>query len=146
VFLAKYVEMYLARSRCKPTIGEAEGKIVKDLLSAHGLAICLAKLDSAFTGKHWWVKDGEPVTLRSIRANVDGLAVSAGAGRAETPSEARAARLMINGAWANTANLAAIEAGLRADGVEIPWRDHPARVAMEAEGRDGCGMPLRGAA
>jgi hypothetical protein len=125
------------------------GCIITEKIDGTNAQVCIddsGVMRSAFTGKHWWVKDGEPVTLRSIRANVDGLAVSAGAGRAETPSEARAARLMINGAWANTANLAAIEAGLRADGVEIPWRDHPARVAMEAEGRDGCGMPLRGAA
>jgi hypothetical protein len=141
-FLARYFELYRARSNCKPTIGEVEGTIARDLLAAHGLSTCLAKLADAFAGTHWWVKADQPVTLRSIRANFDGLSALAAPSAPMSQSAARAQRLWESGHWVTTGGLAAIEAGLRADGVEIPWRDHPMRVRMDAENRDGTGQPI----
>lgn len=143
VFLARYFELYQARSSCKPTIGEAEGKIAKALLEAHGLATCLGKLTAAFTGEHWWAKKGDPITLRAFRANFDGLAVVQAPARPLSPLEAKAAYYAETSGWVTLHALAPLEAELEAAGVAIPWLTSELRRSWT---HDQAGNPLKAVA
>jgi len=72
-FLDQYFQLYVARSDCKPTLGSLEGKIAKELLAAHGLDVCLARLSEAFSSNPWWASADQPVPLTAIRKHWDSI-------------------------------------------------------------------------
>ena len=136
--IAAFDAAYRERTGTGATWGKERGANVKRLLAAHGLAVCVARVERLFSRSWWFAPQDTAPTFDMLVRHFDELAPPLAHAEPEA-LDPDVAYYVEGDRWCAATNLAAVERDFAARGLDMPWRKSPRRARMT---HDLAGNPL----